>query len=80
MSRSVRMSPPSGTMQMEMLHARQAMDGHPYYMMKCPYCHRSAIRIFEDTRGHIQIKCKTCRKETIFNVTRTGKDEQTHKN
>lgn len=36
--------------------------------IKCPYCNSKSIRVFEDTRGHVQTKCKVCGKETVFDV------------
>ena len=35
---------------------------------ECPYCNSKSIRVFEDTRGHVQTKCKVCGKETVFDV------------
>ncbi len=80
MSKLIRMSQPSGAMQMEILRTRQAIEGQQYYMMKCPYCHRSTIRIFDDTQGHIQVKCKACRKETVFDVGRIRAENCLHRN
>ena len=37
-------------------------------MVKCPYCGHNAIAVFEDSRGHIQAKCKACGRETVFDV------------
>lgn len=34
----------------------------------CPYCKHRSIVVFEDTRGHVQAKCKVCGKETVFDV------------
>ena len=32
------------------------------------YCRHNSIIVFEDTRGHVQTKCKACGRETVFNV------------
>ena len=37
-------------------------------MMKCPYCGHNSIAVFEDTKGHVQAKCKACGRETVFDV------------
>lgn len=36
--------------------------------LKCPYCNSKSIRVFEDTCGYVQAKCKLCGKETVFDV------------
>ena len=36
--------------------------------LKCHYCEHKAIVVFEDSRGHIQTKCKKCNTEAIYNV------------
>lgn len=33
---------------------------------ECPYCGLPAIKIYPDTKGHIQDKCDKCRKEVSF--------------
>lgn len=37
---------------------------------ECPYCGLPAIKIYPDTKGHIQDKCDKCRKEVSFVVYR----------
>lgn len=37
-------------------------------IVRCPYCRHNSIIVFEDTRGHVQTKCKACGRETVFNV------------
>ena len=36
--------------------------------LKCHFCEHKAIKVFEDSRGHVQAKCKKCGIESIFNV------------
>ena len=36
--------------------------------LKCHYCEHKAIKVFEDSRGHVQAKCKKCGEESIYNV------------
>ena len=38
-----------------------------YGTVTVSYTHLSII-VFEDTRGHVQTKCKACGRETVFNV------------
>ena len=48
--------------------ARSAIVNQKMRMVKCPYCGHNAIAVFEDSRGHIQAKCKACGRETVFDV------------
>lgn len=32
------------------------------------YCQHNSIVVYEDTRGHIETKCKKCGKVTVFDV------------
>ena len=34
----------------------------------CLYCGHMTIMVYEDSRGHVQAKCKKCRREAIYNV------------
>jgi len=34
----------------------------------CHYCEHKAITVFEDSRGHVQTKCKKCGEQSIYNV------------
>lgn len=36
--------------------------------IKCPYCQHNSIVVYEDTRGHVETKCKKCGKITVFDV------------
>ena len=55
-------------MQMKIRRARIAIASQKRRTMECPYCHHNTIIVFEDTRGHVQAKCKLCGRETVFNV------------
>ena len=68
MSRAVRVEEPSAEMQEKIKKARDAIAAQKSRTVKCPYCQHNAIVIFEDTCGHIQIKCKSCGNEVIFDV------------
>ena len=68
MRKNIRVSEPSAEMQMKIQMARQAISSQKMRMVKCPYCHHNSIAVFEDTRGHVQAKCKQCGRETVFNV------------
>ena len=68
MSRSIRVSEPSPEMQVKIQRARRAITNQKMRMMKCPYCGHNAIAVFEDTKGHVQAKCKACGRETVFDV------------
>lgn len=46
----------------------QNLDVFQYHTDKCPYCKHNSIIVFEDTRGHVQAKCKVCGRETVFDV------------
>ena len=34
----------------------------------CHFCEHKAIVVFENSRGHVQTKCKKCNRESIYNV------------
>ena len=68
MRKNIRVSEPSAEMQMKIQMARHAISSQKTRMVKCPYCHHNSIAVFEDTRGHVQAKCKQCGRETVFNV------------
>ena len=36
--------------------------------LRCHYCNKKAIIVFEDSHGHVQAKCKNCGRESIYNV------------
>ena len=68
MRKNIRVSEPSAEMQMKIKMACHAISSQKMRMVKCPYCHHNSIAVFEDTRGHVQAKCKQCGRETVFNV------------
>lgn len=68
MSRNTRVNEPSVEMQTKIHNARCAIASQKPRSLKCPYCKHNAIVVFEDTRGHVQAKCKVCGRETVFDV------------
>ena len=68
MKSRVRVSEPSPDVQLKIRRARAAIASQKRRMVECPYCHHNAIGVFEDTRGHVQAKCKACGRETVFDV------------
>jgi transcription elongation factor Elf1 len=67
-NKSIRVKEPSLEMQKKIQRARLAIYGQKMRMVKCPYCGHNSIAVFEDTRGHVQAKCKACGRETVFDV------------
>ena len=61
MKKNIRVTEPSAEMQMKIRRARIAIASQKRRTMECPYCHHNTIIVFEDTRGHVQAKCKTLR-------------------
>lgn len=68
MSRAVHIAEPSPEMMAKIRTARNAIATQRTRTIKCPYCKKNAIIVFEDTRGHVQTKCKACGHETVFDV------------
>ena len=68
MSRNIRVSEPSAEMQIKIIREKDAIASQKPRTVRCPYCRHNSIIVFEDTRGHVQTKCKTCGRETVFNV------------
>lgn len=68
MRKSIRVTEPSAEMQIKIKRARLAISNQKMRMVKCPYCGHNSIAVFEDTRGHVQAKCKVCGHETVFDV------------
>lgn len=68
MRKNIRVSEPSPEMQIKIQRARCAISNQKMRMVKCPYCEHNSIAVFEDTRGHVQAKCKVCGRETVFDV------------
>ena len=65
MRKNIRVSEPSDEMREKI---QKAISGQKMRMVKCPYCQHNSIAVFEDTRGHVQAKCKVCGRETVFDV------------
>lgn len=59
---------PSTEMTIKIRKARSAAASQKQRSIRCPYCLHNTIIVFEDTRGHVQAKCKLCGKETVFDV------------
>ena len=59
---------PSTEMTIKIRKARSAVASQKQRSIRCPYCLHNTIIVFEDTRGHVQAKCKLCGKETVFDV------------
>ena len=68
MSRNIRVSEPSAEMQIKIIRAKDAIASQKPRTVRWPYCRHNSIIVFEDTRGHVQTKCKACGRETVFNV------------
>lgn len=68
MSKNIRITEPSAEMLIKIRMARNAIASQKPRMVKCPYCKHNSIIVFEDTRGHVQAKCKACGRETVFDV------------
>lgn len=68
MNRNIRITEPSAEMLEKIIRARQAIAAQKPRYIKCPYCQHNAIVVYEDTRGHVETKCKKCGKITVFNV------------
>lgn len=63
MSRNIRVSEPSAEMQIKIIRAKDAIASQKPRTVRCPYCRHNSIIVFEDTRGHVQTKCKACGRE-----------------
>lgn len=68
MGKIVRVTEPSSEMLVKIKRARHAIANQKKRMVQCPYCKHNSIAVFEDTRGHVQAKCKQCGRETVFDV------------
>ena len=49
---------PSPELMMKVRRARADVASQKQRKIRCPYCHHNTIVVFEDTRGHVQSKCK----------------------
>ena len=43
-------------------------EGRATRHMKCHHCEHNSIVVFENSTGYIQIKCKKCGAEGIYNL------------
>lgn len=68
MKKNIRVSEPSPEMLEKIVRARTAIASQKERNLKCPYCFHNAITVYEDTRGHVEVKCKKCGRVTVFNV------------
>lgn len=68
MKNNIRITEPSQEMMRKIVQARKAIAEQKARYIKCPYCHHNAIVVYEDTRGHVETKCKKCGKITVFDV------------
>ena len=68
MKKNIRVSEPSPEMLEKIVRARTAIASQKERNLKCPYCLHIAITVYEDTRGHVEVKCKKCGRVTVFNV------------
>lgn len=59
---------PSADMMNKIHQAIDAVASQQQRVLKCPYCRRNAIIVFEDTKGHVQVKCKNCGQEVVFDT------------
>lgn len=64
----VRVEQPTDELLQKIHMAIEAVASQEQRVIRCPYCKHSAIIVFEDTRGHVQTKCKHCRREVVLNV------------
>ena len=68
MNKNIRVIKPSAEVMAKVIRAREAIASQQHRTIKCPYCQRNAIVVFQDARGHVQTKCKFCGNEVVFNV------------
>ena len=68
MRKNIRFQEPSQEMQLKIIRARTAIASQKQRNIKCPYCCHNSITVYEDTRGHVEAKCKKCGCVTVFNV------------
>ena len=69
MSKSeVHVQEPSEEMKQKIIRARIAISTQRQRFLLCPYCKHKTVRVFEDTRGHVEAKCIKCGNITAFDV------------
>lgn len=65
---SIRITEPSPEMLQKIIRAREAIANQEERFLKCPYCHHNGIKVYADTRGHVEAKCRKCGRITVFDV------------
>lgn len=65
---SIRVQEPTPELIEKIRRARVAISQQKPRYLKCPYCQHNAIAVYEDTRGHVEPKCKKCGRITVFDV------------
>ena len=68
MNKNIRVITPSPEVMAKVIRAREAIASQQHRVIKCPYCKHNAIVVFQDTKGHVQTKCKHCGSEVVFDV------------
>lgn len=68
MNKNIRVGTPSAEVMEKVIRARKAIASQQRRVIKCPYCQRNAIVVFQDARGHVQTKCKFCGNEVVFDI------------
>lgn len=61
-------SEPSEETQAKIRKAIDAIADQKSKTIKCPYCQRKVMHIFEDTTGHVKTKCTRCGQVLVINV------------
>lgn len=64
----VHVQEPSDEMKQKITRARIAISTQRQRFLLCPYCKHKTVRVFEDTRGHVEAKCSKCGRTTAFDV------------
>ena len=50
--------------------ALEAIRGQKKRFIKCPFCQRNTIAVFDDARGHVEAKCPRCGRISVFDTFR----------
>lgn len=68
MKKSIRTMIPSAEVMAKVNQAKEAIVSQQRRYLKCPYCGHNSMVVYEDTRGHVETKCKKCGNITVFDV------------
>lgn len=68
MNKNIRVTTPSPEVMEKVVRAREAIASQKPRYLKCPYCGHNTIVVYDDTRGHVEAKCKKCGRITVFDV------------